>query len=787
MGDAPASPDDILIDVLKEAIRSGSDPARDAAFAARGLPDVARTFLKRANETQRMIAGQFATNWLRGQGDVEGAYAIGVFLACRAADSGDVEPLMLSNLLTSACSLAVDTGHDAMVRRKAPTWAKLLTDRGQLDGARQLRLHHIEALLNAGEYEAARGLLEADAAEEALPSALAPIYERLRRKVSEILLRPDQKTEPADPTRVLRLTLDSFRQRDPDNPIVAQLQNMLQTEAAQRPAGGFPDEPPPLSPAFPRAPDEPRAILAAAEGLATSRTPLHALNAVHRAIGRHLAEPGSDRDTYATLLDAARLTVAAADWLELWEHGCDTRWVEAILLRRLGRQQEALSRLQALTARVDACRARISDPRWRAGIAVYLRHLSWVTAETALALGDMPAMLHAMETSKARILAELRQAQHVVDTPPNLQFFLHAVRDGLAAGGGRAHLLAFLCDPDATPGSVGTLALLLTADGALRAHSVRLAPGEITAILSLLQERIRGGTRRYITSIDPLQPEQRPFDDVAVALSPLVEWLAPLIDTAIAEGDTLVVSPDGPIHNVPFGMLALAGAPLVERLAVVAIPSAALLARQGAAERPLRAVALLVPSPSEQKAGVTYAEEAEALAALLATERVVDADGLAAALTAQPRPALLHVAAHGEASTARPLQERGIGLGGGGAVCLNAEQVGALEVVGAHISLRACLIGLSTEITSREALGFVWSLLGAGTATLTSGVWAVNIASAARYFALFYDAWLGEGQSRAAAHRAACRALRADGGALAHPYHWAPFILTVATLAGDVL
>jgi CHAT domain-containing protein len=78
-------------------------------------------------------------------------------------------------------------------------------------------------------------------------------------------------------------------------------------------------------------------------------------------------------------------------------------------------------------------------------------------------------------------------------------------------------------------------------------------------------------------------------------------------------------------------------------------------------------------------------------------------------------------------------------------------------------------------------------LLGAGSATLTSGVWAVNIASAARYFALFYEAWLGEGQSRAAAHRAACRELRAAGGALAHPYHWAPFILTAATLAGDVL
>ena len=133
-----------------------------------------------------------------------------------------------------------------------------------------------------------------------------------------------------------------------------------------------------------------------------------------------------------------------------------------------------------------------------------------------------------------------------------------------------------------------------------------------------------------------------------------------------------------------------------------------------------------------------------------------------------------------------PLQDRGLGLSGDASAWLTAEHIGRLDLADAHVSLRACLVGIATEITSREALGFVWALLGAGSATLVAALWAVNIESARRYMSLFHNAWLADGQSRAEAHRTACRKLRADGGAFAHPYHWAPFILTASTLSGDI-
>jgi hypothetical protein len=771
------TPQDRLVNVIKSAIDTGADPALCAALQAAGAPGPSLGLLGSDDPLHRITAGQLLALWLRTKGDVVGAHAINRFLACRAVGYGSAQPLMLANILTSVCAEAVDTGNDAMVRDKAPDWQTLLLRLGQIEAARQLLLHRIEAAINQGDYQVAQELLAEDSKNASPSPALAPIHERLRRKVAAILLRPDQRPTPQDPERVLQLTLDWMRMVNPSDPTITQLSTILDQNA-----------PPLQHPGFPAAPKEVQAIVAAAEDLAMSRSPLHALSAVEEAIGGVLARATASQEAYMALLPAAQKAIAAADRLGVWERGCDTRWIEIVLLRRLNRPKEALVRLQELAARIDSCRRRISDPRWRAGIAVYLRHLPWVTAEVAQACKDGPAMLHAMETAKARILAELRPAQEVIDEPQTPKTFLAAVRAGLAGAGQRAHLLAFLADTTAdavAPGTVGTLALLLTADGALLFHEIKLAPSQISAALKQLERRVRGGTLGMIAPIDPAHPEQRPFDDIIAVLSPLVDWLAPVLGKAIAKGDTLVVSPDGPIHNVPFAMLTLAGEPLIESLAVVAVPSAALLTAPTEAARPVRALALLAPSTDERRRDELYTEEAADLSAFISVATISDDNPLATAVATAPRPVLLHIAAHGEASTDRPLQDRGIGLNGDGSVRLTAEQMGALDLAGAHVNLRACLVGIATEITSREALGFVWAVLGAGCTALVSAVWAVNILSTRRYFTYFHHAWLAEGQSRAAAHRTACRALRAEGGPYSHPYHWAPFILTAATLTGD--
>jgi len=317
---------------------------------------------------------------------------------------------------------------------------------------------------------------------------------------------------------------------------------------------------------------------------------------------------------------------------------------------------------------------------------------------------------------------------------------------------------------------------------------IRLTQTEIAASALGIHRRVRGGgSLRRAAGIDPAHPEKTSFDDVIDALSPLVEWLEPLFEQGvIRQDDTLVVSPDGPIHNVPFAMLPLAGAPLIERVAIVNIPSAALLLSRSAAPRPARALALLKPTAAELERGIDYAAEGQALSALLPTTILPDGTALEAAM-AELRPGLWHTAAHGEDSFARPLVDKGLALSGDETVWLTAEAIRGLKLEGMHVGIRACLCGVVTQITSREALGMVWAVLSAGAASLTAALWSVDIPSASDFFARFYETWLGEGQSRAAAHRAACRALRAQGGPRAHPYHYAPFVLTVATLEGDVV
>ena len=775
MQDAIESLDPLIGNVM-EAVLAGADQAVCRALELAGAPSAYVGLLGSESVLSRITAAQGLALWLRNAGDVVGALALNRFLACRAIDHASTQPLMLANLLTTVCTEAVDTGNDSLVRVQAAAWAELLQGLGETDGARQIQLCRIEAALNQGDYQAARDMLAEDAKRGEIPPALRPVRERLQGKVDSILLRPDQKAPRQNPQRILKMTLDWMASRNPGDPIITQLTNMLDEEAR-----------PNLGAAFPLPPQNVQDIIAAADGLQSARAPLQALNSVIQAIGSVLAR--GQTDAYAALLPAARRAIDAADRLGLWEHGCDTRWIESILLRRLALQADALARLQALGARIDDCRRRIPDPRWRAGIAVYLRHLPWVTAQLAYDRRDGAAMLHAMEAAKARILGELRSAQLAIDSPHSPQEFLSKVRAGLAAAGRRAHLLAFLSDTtadDTEPGTVGTLALLLTHDGDLLFHEIKLTPAQISAALLELDKRVRGGSRPFFSAIDPRRPEKRSFDDLIMMLSPLVDWLSPLLGPKLAKGDTLVVSPDGPIHNVSFSMLMLAGEPLIEHFAIIAIPSAALLAASTHVQRPARAVALLVPSVHERKIqGETYQEEANALRALIDVEIVPEVDQITA-FTQKPRPVLLYIAAHGEASTDMPLQDRGLGMSGDASAWLTAEHVGRLELAGAHVSLRACLVGIATEITSREALGFVWALLGAGSATLVAALWAVNIESARRYMSLFHNAWLAGGQSRAEAHRTACRKLRADGGALAHPYHWAPFILTASTLSGDI-
>jgi hypothetical protein len=100
-------------------------------------------------------------------------------------------------------------------------------------------------------------------------------------------------------------------------------------------------------------------------------------------------------------------------------------------------------------------------------------------------------------------------------------------------------------------------------------------------------------------------------------------------------------------------------------------------------------------------------------------------------------PALLYVAARGTSNATAPLRGMGIGLDEDPSSWLTAEAMQLLKLEGQHVSMRTCLSGIVTQITSREALGMVWALLAAGAASLLTAAGSVDIPSARRFSRCF--------------------------------------------------
>ncbi|CCE07939.1 hypothetical protein BRAS3843_2490004 [Bradyrhizobium sp. STM 3843] len=793
------------IDVAKltlDAVSQRADATALAWVGELGLPavqaqEIVSYLVADAFET-RVIGAQLLANWLPQQsGDLVSAAAIwrGLieYLSASALAPGLRAELLVTSIMNYGAN-AFNAGDGETLIAHASAWSALLGEQGRNDAASDLQVNSAEALLSQGYYERARDLLAA-VRSSGVSAESAPVVARLDQKLDQILRRPDETVGTFDPERVLALTRQ-WLQADP-----AQARALAETGLRFDATIEQTTENVDLA-AFPQPPRDLETLAREAARLQTSRTPIHHLLAVCESCMSTLISAGHDQAQLSALGNILPNVIRTADRLKMWEDATTARWIEAIALKRLGRKRDALMRLLEIAERIDERRLLIVDPKLRAGVSVYLRHLSWVTAEIAFDLRDDAAALHAIETSKARILAELRPTASSRQ-PMTPATFLQSVRDLLAErkAKGRRHLVAFLADttapPDSPPGEVGTLALLVPCEGPCTFARIRLSAIQIAAAISKIQLLVAGGgSLRSAAKIDPAHPEARPFEPVIEVLAPLVSWLAPFFDdgTIAAERDTIVVSADGPIHNVPLGMLPVGGEPLLARAAIVNTPTAALLVGRTPAPVPGRAICYTAPAPGErERLGGVAQEGLSALSARMPTRMVDGAqlgrDALLEALrgTCQDlsETLLLHFATHGDVQVARPLRERGLALRGTDGDWLTAEQVSALRLSAAHVSLRACVSGVVTEITSREALGLVWAFFGAGTSSLIATAWNVDIPSAGRFFARFYDAWLKGEMSRAAACRHAALALRNEGGPFAHPYHWAPFVLSLATLEGD--
>ena len=392
--------------------------------------------------------------------------------------------------------------------------------------------------------------------------------------------------------------------------------------------------------------------------------------------------------------------------------------------------------------------------------------------------------------------AELKAASpHVAALRDPAPLGAHEARASLADG---TLLLSY------SVGENATVLFALSREEGLTTH--RLPAGRLQLVRDVEQ------LRRLV-----LRRRSGPADAAAVyerarALHALL--LAPVAGR-VSAARRLAVVPDGPLHLLPFGLLAdEEGVPLVSRATLSLAPSATALAELGRLRRPAEPSAPPVVAafgdPLYPLAGAAIPADAAvrtllgrgSLVPLPATRREVES--LSAVLGPAVRPYLgaaateeraleagrearvLHFACHAllddrnplESALALSIPEAPASAGANG--LLQAwEVLEEMRLDADLVVLSACETALGEEQGGEGISGLSRAFQWAGARSVLASLWTVPDESTADLMKAFYSA-LARGAPRDAALREAQRAILGRGGDAAHPYFWAAFELVGA-------
>jgi CHAT domain-containing protein len=103
-------------------------------------------------------------------------------------------------------------------------------------------------------------------------------------------------------------------------------------------------------------------------------------------------------------------------------------------------------------------------------------------------------------------------------------------------------------------------------------------------------------------------------------------------------------------------------------------------------------------------------------------------------------------------------------------------QLGSLD--GSHVSSAACISGQAREGIAGDAVGLDWAFLQRGAASILSTHWNAQASASARLCEQFYQRWLVDGSTRAAALRGSMLELMGNDRSPAALERWACFTLT---------
>jgi len=280
------------------------------------------------------------------------------------------------------------------------------------------------------------------------------------------------------------------------------------------------------------------------------------------------------------------------------------------------------------------------------------------------------------------------------------------------------------------------------------------------------------------------------------------DLVAPLLAEASPEVDTLILSLDEPLHELPFDALSLDGRLLAERYDLVTIPSASVLRqrREDASRHPgadpehrLLAVAdpdrvprglSLAPAPF-RGGGTALGPLPYSRLEVESAQRRVGPGALqltgAAASEARVRAAepgrfrVLHFATHALVDTSFPLRScLLLGEGQGQDGYLRASEIYALPMAADLVVLSACETGLGQVVAGEGAQSLARAFLHSGARAVVSTLWRVGDRTSVDLMSAFY-ARIARGEAVGRALGAAKRELlRRD----LPPRTWAGFVVS---------
>jgi CHAT domain len=792
-------------DFIYRALQNGSPDdhrALLALFAARPpFVSLSAALLDSPNRGAPVTAfGMLTVSYCHGVDPVLGAelaYAAHRFGAELIAAGGD-PGLSVSSVSLLAANFVHATnlmGRSEEVIQFAQEWVPFYEQRGDTDNLRTLKAERIKALLRSGFADEAeqclrdpslRGSLAADIAVAHHEEMLAALKSRITSVKGEVVA-------PATPFGSAQSHLD----------VEGAVRSML--------GSGFEDEP---------SRDRPDGLLGKSPGsrqkfdAADPAQHARLLEALRRGEGK--LTDGSTQSNHLTI--RARVREAAAVFisdeapssaqlratvLELneclgWarEHrdtpvANDALWSLYLCHNRLGEYPAGAAMLLELRANLEKARSGIADPMERGGIFGLYPSLFDALCRQ-LFLADRPAeLLEASEAAKGRGIADVltRKAGRPVADASVYAAARNLPRLTVQYG---FHYVTFHVDIDAT------YSVIVTKRGKI------LAAG----MIALGREEIRNaaahpdpGDWGYPRDDDPSVR----IADASEVLAPLVAWLGDLMRTGeIEPDDHICYAADDELANVPLQYLRFNDGFLVDYVSTSKIHGAFHLDHlllNDTPQLPEFFLAWVVPTKQDRE-GTGWLElqdsmrrPTEFLRSSLKGETFEGVEATEAQLATRAlRERILHFSTHGVFPSGRsPFSKAGLVLATMSGLPDQPQVIAGnwngvltpsiildreLDLGGSHVSLMACVSGLSREGIGGDALGLEWALIQSGATSLLSSHWMVSARQAAVFFERFYGHWLKGRMSRRRAWCETVRELRQGSDDVKQMRSWAAFSLT---------